>query len=91
MWMIIGAILAVLLFALVIWLRRGGYTLKWFDWILGIIGVALLLFTLENFLGSFDEEVPQAAWMFLVVTGIPTLVIFGIVGIQLWRRARTSA
>jgi hypothetical protein len=90
MWMVIGAVLAVALYMLIMWLRNSGYSLKWYDWILGILGMGLLLFTLENFIGSFEEQVPQAAWMFLVVTGIPSLVLLGVVGIQLWRRARAT-
>lgn len=78
MWFIIGMVLGVLLLSLMMYLRSKNITLTWYEWIIGIVGVLLLLFTLQNFFGSFEELEPTAAWMFLLITGLPSLVLLAV-------------
>ncbi|RAL68919.1 Tetrachloroethene reductive dehalogenase TceA membrane-bound subunit [Dehalococcoides mccartyi] len=37
-----------------------------------------MLLTVQNFIGSFLEYEPRAAYMFLLVTGLPSLVLLGV-------------
>lgn len=78
MWFIIGMVLGVLLLSLMMYLRSKNITLTWYEWIIGIVGVLLLPFTLQNFFGSFEELEPTAAWMFLLITGLPSLVLLAV-------------
>ncbi|MCL2475296.1 MAG: dehalogenase [Chloroflexi bacterium] len=69
---------AALVTALVFWVIKQGISVRWWEWLIGTIGIALLIFTVQNFLGSFVENEPKAAWMFWIVLGLPSLIILAI-------------
>ena len=52
MWLgfFIGIILGVALLALVMWLRSKAINVTWYEWLIGAIGLALLVFTIQNVL-----------------------------------------
>ena len=89
-WGVIFAAIAVGLTLLVMWTRRNNVETKWWDWLLGSVGLALLVFTAQNALGSLEEAEPTAAVMFLLVTGIPSLILLAV-PIQFVRRRSRSA
>ena len=78
MWLIIGLVAGAAILGLVQWMRSKNVSLTWYEWLIGIVGVALLLFTIQNFFGSFTELEPTAAWMFLLITGLPALILLAI-------------
>ncbi|PKH44546.1 zinc ribbon domain-containing protein [Dehalococcoides mccartyi] len=78
MWLFTGIILGWLLLGVIWWSKRNNLSLTWYEWLIGIIGFGLLLFTVQNFLGSFAELESQAAYMFLLVTGLPSLILLAI-------------
>ena len=78
MWLVIGLIVGALLIWLVSFMKSKGMAFKWYEWIIGLIGLALLLFTVQNFFGSQAELEPKAANMFLLVTGLPSLILLAI-------------
>jgi len=90
LWTAIAFALAIGLILLVQWMRRRNIESKWYDWLIGAAGIALLLFTFQNFYACFLESEAQASWMFALLTGIPSLVLLGIPAIQIWRRNRTA-
>ena len=61
MWLIIGLILGAGLLALVLLLRTRKIAVKWYEWLIGAIGLILLLFTIQNFTGSLAEHEEFAA------------------------------
>jgi hypothetical protein len=63
---------------LVLWLRGKDITVKWYEWLIGAIGLLLLLFTIQNFAGSLVELESTAANMFLLVTGLPALILLAV-------------
>ena len=75
MWLVIGLIIGAALIWLVSAMKGKGISMKWYEWIIGIIGLALLLFTVQNYFGSQAELEPTAANMFLLVTGLPALIL----------------
>jgi uncharacterized membrane protein len=83
--MIIGASLVTLIW----WLKNKKANLRWYEWVIGIAGTALLLFTIQNIFGSFDETEPKAAAMFVLVTGLPSLILLAIAWQLVLRRYRT--
>jgi len=87
MWFIIGIILGAAILGLAIWMRSNHITFKWYEWLLGVIGLFLLLFSLQNFFTAFDEAEPQAAWMSLLVFGLPAIILL-VVGWQLAAQRR---
>lgn len=78
MWLVIGLIIGAALIWLVSAMKGKGVSMKWYEWILGLIGIALLLFTVQNFFGSQAELESKAATMFLLVTGLPALILLAI-------------
>ncbi|MBA7468401.1 hypothetical protein ES707_03650 [subsurface metagenome] len=91
MWFIIGLVAGATLLALVPWLRSRDIKVTWYEWLIGVIGLALLLFTIQNFVGSFAELEPTAAWMFLLVTGLPALILLTVAWQLAWRRHRVGS
>ncbi|MGI2335898.1 MAG: dehalogenase [Dehalogenimonas sp.] len=75
MWLIIGLILGAFLIWLFSFLKDKGITMKWYEWVVGLIGLFLLLFTIQNYFGSLAELEPTAANMFLLVTGLPAIIL----------------
>ncbi|GAI96456.1 putative reductive dehalogenase anchoring protein (rdhB) [marine sediment metagenome] len=90
LWFILGGVVAAGLLALVLWLRSKSIEVKWYDRLMGALGLLLLIFTVQNFYTSFIELVPQAAWMFLLVTGLPSVILL-VIPIQLVLRRRRTA
>ena len=86
LWVAIALVIGVVLTLLVKRFRERNIKTTWYDWLLGIVGMLLLLFTIQNFYTSFLEFEPQAGWMFVLVTGIPSLVLLGVPTLQVWRR-----
>ena len=83
---IIGLILGAGLLALVLLLRTRKIAFKWYEWLIGAIGLILLLFTIQNFTGSLAEHEEFAAWTFLWLSGVPSIILIGISLFLPWRR-----
>jgi hypothetical protein len=76
MWIIIGLAALIVLIAVALWFRSRRMPLKWWEWLLGSLGVALSFFALQNYYASIAEFEPEAPRMFLVVFGLPALVLY---------------
>ncbi|PKH48012.1 hypothetical protein CVH13_00075, partial [Dehalococcoides mccartyi] len=83
MWFIIGVILGVLIFGLVQLLRHHHFNLSWYEWLMVILGTALLLFGIQNFTASFAEMESTAGYMLLLFIGLPAVILLAIA----WRLA----
>jgi uncharacterized membrane protein len=88
MWFLIGLIIGAGLLALALWLRSRGIAVRWYEWLIGAIGLLLLLFTIQNFSASFAEYEEFAAWTFLWVFGLPSVILLTIACLLPWRRHR---
>lgn len=91
MWFIIGIISGLALLGLIVWLRSRAIKVTWYEWLIGAVGVLLLLFTIQNLVGSFAELEPTAAYMFLLVTGLPAIVLLAVAWQLAARRHRISS
>ncbi|AGG06974.1 MULTISPECIES: hypothetical protein [Dehalococcoides] len=78
MWFIMGTVVGIVILGLFWLIKRNNLSLTWYEWVIGIAGFALMLLTVQNFIGSFLEYEPRAAYMFLLVTGLPSLVLLGV-------------
>jgi len=90
MWFIAGLIIGAVCVGLIWFLKIRNYTLTWYEWLLSFIGIALLLFTIQNFFASLAEIEDQAASLFLLVTGIPSIIILATVWQLSARRIKSS-
>jgi hypothetical protein len=71
MWLFLGFIASAVYLAVILWLRSKNTFLKWYEWTLGIIGLLLLAFALQNYFASVKELEPIAPGIFMLVFGIP--------------------
>ena len=90
MWFIIALILGAGLLALVLWLRNRKIVVTWYEWLIGALGLLLLLFTIQNFVASFAEYEEYAAWTFLWMLGVPAIILLAIACLLPWWRHRKA-
>ncbi|APH13078.1 dehalogenase [Dehalococcoides mccartyi] len=90
MWFLIGLILGVSFLGLMMGLRTRKISLSWYEWVIGVLGLGLLLFTIQNYFGSLAEVEPKAAYMFLLVTGLPSIIVLAVTWQLAARRAKKA-
>ena len=78
MWLIIGMIMGIAYLSLELWYRAQNVKVTWYDRLIGAIGGLLLLFTIQNILGSRAELESTAAYMFMLVTGLPAVILMAV-------------
>jgi uncharacterized membrane protein len=88
MWFLAGLIIGAGLITLALWLRGMKISVRWYEWLIGILGLLLMLFTIQNFSASFAEYEEYAAWTFLWVFGLPSITLLAIACLLPWRRHR---
>ena len=90
MWLIIGLIAGAAVLGLILWMRGRDVSVKWYEWLIGALGLMLLLFTIQNFAGSLAELDSTAANMFLVVSGLPAIILLAVSWQLVARRQRAG-
>ena len=90
MWFIFGLIVGAGLLVLVVWLRNRKITVKWYEWFICTIGLGLLLFMIQNIIGSVREMETLAAWQFLWIIGLPAIIFLTLALWLPWRRHRKT-
>jgi hypothetical protein len=90
MWFIFGSFLGIGLFSLIAYLYSRKIRLTWFQWLLCALGLALLLFAIENFRASLTEYEVIAAWNSLIVFGGIAFLILTAVFLTVWRCNRKN-
>ena len=90
MWLIIGLIAGAAVLGLVLWMRGKDVSVKWYEWLIGAIGLLLLLFTIQNYAGSLAELESTAANMFLLVSGLPAIILLAVSWQLVARRQRAG-
>jgi len=58
-----------------VWLASRDIKFPWYAWLIGIIGVLLLMFSIQNYFGSIAEDESAAATKHLLFEGIPALIL----------------
>lgn len=95
MWIVFGLALGAALMGLAIWTRTRGITVRWHEWLLGTLGLLLFIFTLQNYLAARAEFEPTAPGMFLLVFGLPALVLLllavGLPVLRIYRKRKVAA
>jgi hypothetical protein len=87
---VIAGLLGAGILALVFWMRSKDIKATWYEWIIGIVGFLMLLFTFQNFFASYAEAESGAAIMFLPVLGLPALILLGVAWQLVARRQRAG-
>ncbi len=90
MWLIIGLIAGAAVLGLVLWMKGKDVAVKWYEWLVGALGLMLLLFTIQNYAGSLAELESTAANMFLLVSGLPAIILLAVSWQLVARRQRAG-
>ena len=83
LWIGLSLALGIGITLIVRWLKEHNIRTTWYDWVSVLIGIALLAFTIQNFYGAFQENVPKAAFMFLLMTGVPSLILLALPALRI--------
>ncbi len=89
MWFIIALVLGAGLAALVLWLRSRDTKVAWYVWLMGIIGLLLVLLAIQHYTGSLVELYPQAGWLGALIIGVPGLILIVLAWQLIARRQHT--
>ncbi|WP_332445360.1 dehalogenase [Dehalococcoides mccartyi] len=90
MWFTIGILVGALILGLIWLMKRHNFSLTWYEWLIGAVGLLMLLFTIQNYFGSLAEVEPKAANMFLLVIGLPGLILLALSWQLAARRAKKA-
>ena len=91
MWFISALIVGTALTALVFWLRGKSVKVAWYEMLIAVIGVLLILFSLQNYFGFTAEFESSAATTALLVMGLPGLLLLAVAGVLVSRRQKSAS
>ncbi|WP_411814458.1 dehalogenase [Dehalococcoides mccartyi] len=72
---LIGAVAAIGIFGFVKWLQRKNIKANWYEWLIGIVGLILLLIAVQHYFGASAELFSFAAWTGLAIIGVPAIIL----------------
>nr|BEL00370.1 hypothetical protein DMOBY_02230 [Dehalococcoides mccartyi] len=87
---LVGAIVTASLFGVISWLRKRNIKASWYEWLIGIAGLALLLLAIQHLFGAMTELFPFAAWVGFAIIGVPALILLLVAWQLVARKAKQS-
>jgi uncharacterized integral membrane protein len=85
LWIVLGVLIGIGFYWLV---TRTSFKLKWYEWVLAILSMILILFAIQNYGASRTELEPAAAGYLLLIFGLPGVILGVIPAVLAWRRTR---
>jgi hypothetical protein len=86
-WLGIGIIIGA---GFVLLATRAQFKLAWFDWVFLVLAIVFGLLAVQNYAASMQELEPKAAFILLVLFGVPAAIFGAIVGVRAWRQRPTA-
>jgi len=87
MWFLAGILFSVIITTLYLWLRSAHIEIKWYEWLIAAIGLALLLFGLQNYWATQAEHWSMGTPLtFLLVFDLPALFLLLLAVLLPWWR-----
>ena len=77
-WFISGAIIFGSLVWLFFWTHNHKISIPWYGWIIGGLGIIVLFFAVQNFWSGLTEFENRAAWLFLLLFGLPGILLIAL-------------
>jgi len=90
MWFVVGTIFGIALLALLVWIRSKDIKVSWYEYLIGSIGLLLLMFTIQNWVGAVREGESASIVWYLLIFGLPSLILMAIASNLAWRRNRAK-
>ena len=72
--LMIGALSATALIFIVDYARKANLNLKWWEWLLTVLGILYAVFVLEVFYGFLNEGAGQAALVMGILSGLLAVI-----------------
>lgn len=88
LWFVFALALGAVLTGLVLWLRNKGISVKWYEWLIGTIGLLLLLAAGQHYFASLAERYSTAGVMGGLAFAIPALILLAVTWQLIVRRQR---
>lgn len=89
-WLILTFILGAAITWFVLWSRNNNVSLKWYDWLVGALGILLVIAATQHFFGSLREDYFQPGMLGALSFGIPGLILLAVAWQLIARRQRTG-
>ncbi len=83
-WFIYGVVLGAGGMVLRNWIVSENVTVVWYTWPIFLTALALGTLAVHNYFASIEELEPKAAWMGLIIIGIPALLLFGVAALLIF-------
>jgi uncharacterized membrane protein YhaH (DUF805 family) len=87
---VIALVVGALIGGFALWMRGKGIATTWYDWLIIVVAILLLVFAVQNFFASQIEGEGDAAPLFLLVAGLPALILLALVWQLVVRRNKTA-
>ncbi|PPD58692.1 dehalogenase [Dehalogenimonas etheniformans] len=71
----LGALVGIGFSLLIKFIGSRNLKVKWYEWLIGTLGLALLLISIQAFLGARAEDFKFAALMSLLILAVPAIVL----------------
>jgi len=88
MWFIAGIIIGTAGVGLAYFLSKNKVSVRWYEAVLGIVGVGLVVLGIHDFLASISEYEARAAWTFLAIFTLTGTVMLAMAAYLPWARYR---
>lgn len=82
LWIVIAVLLTLGFVQLFAWLKRNDIKPAWWVWLVGAVGLLLVLMAVQHYVGTLEEMYFTAAWMGALILGIPGVILLAVSG---WR------
>ena len=77
-WFFYGLIMGAGIMSTVNWVQTGNKHVDWYVWIIGALALLLISLTIQHFFASRKEMEYKAAWMGVLMMGMPGIILAGI-------------
>jgi hypothetical protein len=89
-WLILTFILGAAIMGFVLWARNKNISIKWYDWLVGAVGIVLVVAATQHFFGSLREDYLQPGVLGALTFGLPGLILLAVAWQLVARRQRAG-
>lgn len=91
LWFFVALALGIGITLLIVWSRSKNIVTKWYDWVIGTVGLLLMLVAVQHLAGSLViEKYVKAGWLGFALFAVPALILMVITWQFIWRRNSSS-
>jgi len=87
---IFGMIAGAALMGLVVWLAQKEIGLRWYEWLIGVLGFMMAVWAVNDFFALIAEHNEAAGRTLLWILGIPAVILLALAVFLPWRRTGKS-